>query len=473
MGEELEKSSFCDDDFARFVRRMRAETDLVQTWERDGKFSGAPTSAGFELEAWLVDKNARPAAQNRDFLEAVDHEMVVPELSAFNVEFNGAPQELTGFGLSRMQTELEDLWRHAVGAADKIGLRLAMIGILPTVKDSDLCIANMSESNRFKALNEQVFRMRKGRPINLKIKGEDTLDSEHFDVMLEAAATSFQIHLKIPVGKKAVNYYNASKLATPALVAVAANSPFLFGHDLWAETRIPLFEQAVSVGDWDYAERVTFGVRYLEEQLSEVFVANRQRYPVLLPQVRDTPVEDLCHLRLQNGTIWRWNRPLIGWDDDGAPHYRIEQRVVPAGPTVLDAMANAAFYYGLVTYLAEHEKPPEERAQFFTTRDNFYECAKYGLDARVRWAHIDDRPINGLIVDTFLPMAEEGLQQRGVDALDIKRYLGIIEARCMSMQNGAMWQRSFVRKYQVGMEDMLEAYVLRQETALPVHEWPL
>lgn len=472
MGEELERSSFDDDDFREFVARMRSETDLLQQWERDGRFSRGPASSGFELEAWLVDKDARPAAQNKAFLNAVDHSMVVPELSSFNVEFNGNPEQLTGQGLSRLQTDLEDLWRHAVGAADGIGLRLAMIGILPTVKDTDLCIENMSDGNRYKALNEQVFRLRKGRPIRLEIEGEDKLDSEHMDVMLEAAATSFQIHLKVSAGRGA-DYYNASKLASAPLVAASANSPYLFGKNLWAETRIPLFEQAVSVGDWDYAERVTFGVRYIEDFLSEVFVANRQRYPVLLPQVKDTPAEKLAHLRLQNGTIWRWNRPLVGWDDDGSPHYRIEQRVVPAGPTVLDSMANAAFFYGLVTYLAEHETPPHERAQFFTTRDNFYDCAKNGLDAKIRWDHIDNRRVDHLILDVFLPMAEEGLKQHAVDPLDIQRYLGVIEQRCKTGQNGANWQRSFVKKHGIGMPEMLEAYMLRQETAIPVHEWPL
>lgn len=472
MGEELQTSTFDDDDFQEFVSRMRAETDLLEKWEHEATISGDPTSAGFELEAWLVDQNSRPAARNIDFLAAVNHELVVPELSCFNVELNGDPQELTGLGLSRLQTELEDLWRHAQRAADSIDVRLAMIGILPTVESDDLCVANMSDGNRYKALNEQVFRMRKGRPITLNIEGADRLNSQHMDVMLEAGATSFQIHLKVPEGKGA-DYYNASKIVSAPLVAVSANSPYLFGKNLWAETRIPLFEQAVSVGDWDYAERVTFGVRYIEDHLSEVFVANRRRYPVLLPQIKDTPAEKLSHLRLQNGTIWRWNRPLVGWDDDGTPHYRIEQRVVPAGPTVLDSMANAAFYYGLVTYLAENETRPHERAQFFTTRDNFYDCAKHGLDARIRWDHVDDQRVDKLILDVFLPMAEEGLKQHDVDPRDIQRYLGVIEARSKNGQNGANWQRNFVKKHKVGMAEMLEAYILRQETALPVHEWPL
>jgi len=193
------------------------------------------------------------------------------------------------------------------------------------------------------------------------------------------------------------------------LVALAANSPALFGHDLWAETRVPLFEQAVSVGDWDYAERVTFGVRFLERHLSEVFLANRQRYPVLLPMLSDQPVEQLAHLRLHNGTIWRWIRPIVGWNADGTPHLRLEQRVVPAGPTIIDSIANAAFFYGLVAALATASTPPDGRCQFFTARDNFYTAARFGLDARLRWDHRNDQPVAMLILDHFLPMADEGL----------------------------------------------------------------
>ena len=446
MGEELERSSFGDADFDEFVRRMRAETDLLLEWEQDGRFIDGPISTGFELEAWLVDANARPAALNQQFLSKLNHPMAVPELSCFNVEFNGNPQGLCGDGLSKLQSELESVWQQATVTAGDMGLKLAMVGILPTVESGDLCLANMSDGNRYRALNEQVFRLRKGKPIRLDIEGEDTLRSTHMDLMLEAATTSFQIHIKVPADKGA-HYYNASKLLSAPLVAVSANSPYLFGQNLWAETRIPLFEQAVSVGDWDYAERVTFGVRFIEESLSEVFVANRQRYPVLLPQVKETPPETMSHLKLQNGTIWRWNRPLIGQNDDGSPHYRIEQRAVPAGPTLVDAMANAAFFYGLITYLAEHEIPPHKRTQFFTVRDNFYECAKYGLDARIRWGHVDDQPVKELILNEFLPMAEEALRRYDVDSGDIVTYLGIIEGRCMTGQNGAAWQRNYVKKH--------------------------
>ncbi|MCJ9429033.1 hypothetical protein [Kordiimonas marina] len=472
MGKELNRSTFSDEDFGMFVERLLEETDLVEAWEREGALSGAPITAGFEVEAWLVDAGMHPAPRNQEFLEKMDNPLIVPELSAFNIEFNGDPAELTGKGLSDIHAKLDALWQDACLTARGMGLDIAMIGILPTVADEDLCPANMSKSRRYKALNEQVFRLRKGKPIKLDIEGRDRLESVHMDVMLEAAATSFQIHLKVPDGQGAT-YYNASKLASAPLIAAGANSPFLFGKDLWDETRIPLFEQAVSVGDWDYAERVTFGVRYLEKYLSEVFVANRQRYPVLLPQISDRPTTKLDHLRLQNGTIWRWNRPLVGWDDDGKPHFRLEQRVLPAGPTIADSMANAAFYYGLVKSFADHETPPHRRAQFFTTRDNFYMAAKHGLRAQIRWEHTDGRPIDRVILDEFLPLAEEGLKAYGVDGGDIKTYLGIIEARVKTGQNGAAWQRAYVAKHQASMADLLAAYLERQATGTPVHEWDL
>jgi len=472
MGQELKRTDFHDEDYAVFTDRLKKETALLESWEQSDKLSHAPVSAGFELEAWLTDTALRPSPKNTDFMEAVDDPMIVPELSRFNVEFNGEPETLTGAGISRMHLALTELWQHAFDCAESMDMKLAMIGILPTVKDSDLCIANMSATKRFKALNEQVLRLRKGKPIKLDIQGEDRLQSEHMDVMLEAAATSFQIHIKVPRGQGG-DYYNASKIASAPLVAVAANSPYLFGKNLWAETRIPLFEQAVSVGDWDYAERVTFGVRFIEKGLSEVFAANRQRYPVLLPQNTDRPIEKLDHLRLQNGTIWRWNRPLVGWDKDGTPHLRLEQRVVPAGPTIIDSMANAAFYYGLVTALANHSLRPHKRAQFFTTRDNFYAAAQYGLDAEIRWNHEDSQPMDQLILDEFLPMAEEGLNQLQIDEADIWRYLDIISGRARNKQNGATWQRRYVAKHGASMQEMLDAYIILQQTEIPVHEWPL
>jgi len=472
MGKELETTCFCELDFKQFNERLTAETNFVQKLERQGNISENGLTAGFELEAWLVDSSMQPAPENQDFLQQLNNPLVVPELSSFNVEINGDPQPLTNDGLSRLHEDLLQLWQLAKKQAEKMDLQLAIIGILPTVKDQDLCVGNMSSTKRYKAINEQIMKLRKGKPLRLDIEGRETLSTEHQDVMLEAGATSFQIHLKIPASK-AVDYYNASKLTSAPLLAIAANSPYLFGKDLWAETRIPLFEQAVSVGHWDYEERVTFGVRYLERELSEVFVANRQRYPILIPQVSNRGVEKLDHLRLQNGSIWRWNRALIGWNNDGEIHYRIEQRVVPAGPTIIDSIANSAFYYGLVHYLANHEIKPHERAQFFTCRDNFYQAAKFGLTAKIRWDHKNEQLISDVISDIFLPMAKAGLHAMGINPNDIDRYLGIISARAKNGQNGCQWQRAYVAKHRPTMAELLSAYLKNQNTEIPVHEWTI
>ncbi len=470
MGQEIDQTSFSDEDYEKFTRCLKEETALVEKWESNGTLSSSPATAGFELEAWLVGADMRPAARNKQLIDAAQSDMIVPELSAFNIEFNGDPELLQGKAISKLHDNLLIQWRHAFATAESMDLKLAMIGILPTVEGEDLCLENMSDAKRYAAINEQVFKMRQGKPINLNIEGVEKLHSHHDDVMLEAATTSFQIHLKIPKSRGA-EYYNASKLASIPLVAVSANSPFLFGRNLWAETRIPLFERAVSVGDWDYAERVTFGVRFIEDGLYEVFLANRQRYPVLLPQVSGRAPDKLDHLRLQNGTIWRWNRPLVGWDDDGTPHLRLEQRVVPAGPTIADSMANSAFYYGLVTYLANCETPSDKQMQFFTARDNFYKAAQFGLDARVRWDHVDDRALDELLLDKFLPMAEEGLQSLAIDNDDIGHYLAIIEKRTRSRQNGAEWQRQFVARHKADMATLLKEYLGWQQSEQPVHEW--
>ncbi|MCB1799993.1 MAG: glutamate--cysteine ligase, partial [Gammaproteobacteria bacterium] len=195
---------------------------------------------------------------------------------------------------------------------------------------------------------------------------------------------------------------NASKIASGPLVAVSANSPFLFGKDLWAETRIPLFEQAVSVNEWDYSERVTFGVSYLVQSLEECFLSNIQRYPVLLPRLSDDPAARLNHVRLHNGTIWRWNRPLIGYEADGRPHLRIENRVVPAGPTMIDNVANAALYYGVTAALAHQKEPPELDILFSQARDNFYAAARLGLDADFEWFEGRKRKVRDLILEEIL-----------------------------------------------------------------------
>jgi gamma-glutamyl:cysteine ligase YbdK (ATP-grasp superfamily) len=335
----------------------------------------------------------------------------------------------------------------------------------------------MSDLKRYRALNEQVLRMREGEPLELDIHGRQHLSTTHRSVMLEAATTSFQLHLKIHP-RDAVHAYNAGIILSAPMVAATANSPYLFGHDLWDETRIPLFEQSVAVGGMADAShgplrRVTFGSGYARESIMECFVENEQHYPVMLPMQFHDGLEQMSHLRLHNGTIWRWNRPLIGFDYDGIPHLRIEHRVVPGGPTIVDAIANAALFFGLMQVLIDAGEPAEPHIPFATARDNFYAAARYGLDARITWYDGEKGTLRSLLLQQLLPQARSGLESLEIDRNDIERYLGVIEARLQSGQTGAAWQRAWVARHGNDMAAMTAAYLARQDAGRPVHAWDL
>jgi gamma-glutamyl:cysteine ligase YbdK (ATP-grasp superfamily) len=472
MGQEIELARFGRAEFAAFEEHLRQETELLQRWFEEGAFSNRTGRGGFELEAWLVDRDGYPAGINQTYLQRLDNPLVVAELATFNVELNSTPLKLQGDALSRMAQELEATWVNCNRVAEELGARLAMVGILPTVSERQLNLAHMSPLRRYRALNEQILRLRAGCPIELDIRGVDRLRLRHRDVMLESAATSFQIHLKVGAAESA-RVYNVSKMISAPMVATCANSPYLFGHQLWEETRIPLFEQAVSVGVSDLTKRVSFGIRYAQGSLVECFQANLARYPVLLPQVMEEPAERLAHLRLHNGTIWRWNRPLIGFDRDGTPHLRVEHRVVPAGPTVTDSIANAALYFGLVRALVDWPEPPETRLPFEQARSNFYAAAREGLAARVLWLDRRRVGLEELLLGELLPMARRGLARLGVEPDEIAVWLGVIEARVRTGRTGAAWQRAFVNAYGADMQTLTQAYLEHQGRGAPVHEWPV
>jgi len=475
MGQEIQTTEFSEHDFAEFRSALVSETRLLGHWFDDNNFSLGSGVAGFELEAWLIDSSGQPAPVNTEFLSHLDSEWVTPELSLFNVELNVRPVELRGDVFSHLHDDLQRNWLHCSSIAEQMGIDLVMTGILPSVQESQLVLANMSRMKRYRALNEQVFRHRQGQPLRLDIVGREHLRTTHYDVMLEAATTSFQIHLQVN-NDNAARYYNASIIASAPVLAVAVNSPYLFGHDLWDETRIPLFEQSVAMGGFSGAalgplKRVGFGSGYIRQSLFECFTENLEHFPILLPMVSPQPDQAMQHLRLHNGTVWRWNRPLLGMDKHGRPHLRIEHRSIPAGPTVIDAIANAAFFYGLVRQLAISEPFPETRLPFSAARDNFYAVARYGLDARLLWYEEQRISVRQLLLESLIPAAEQGLAAMNIDMDDIKTYLGIIRERVISGQTGAAWQRAWVRDNGADMHGLTLAYAERQHQGQPVHEW--
>jgi hypothetical protein len=474
MGQEIGKTRFTGRDFSRFQERLRAETELLVTTIRDGGCSHAGPVAGVEIEIWLVDAFMNPAPVNAAYLKALNDPLATPELAKFNVEFNTDPLPLRGDALSRLHAALDALWTHGREVARRCDIDLLMIGILPTLDESMLTVANMSGLKRYYALNAQVLKQW-GRPICLDIAGRQHHRSCHSDVMLESAATSFQLHIQTPL-PMARAVYNASVIVSAPLVAVCGNSPYLFGMDLWDETRIPLFEQSIAIGGYDGAahgpiRRVGFGSGYVRKDIAECFEENLAHFPVLLPILFDTPPEKFAHLRLHNGTIWRWNRPLVGFDGDGTPHIRIEHRVIPAGPSLVDSVANAAFYYGLAEWLRTDATQPA--LAFAEAKDNFYQSARYGLEAQVLWLDRKRHRIQALVCDSLLTGAEEGLRRLGIEDRHIRRYLGIIAARARTGRTGADWQRRYMRRPGARLDTMTAAYHRHQQQGNPVHEWEI
>ncbi len=474
MGEEIATSHFSKENFLEYKARLTRETDLLESWFVQRRFRDGKPIGGFEVEAWLVDHRGVPAPVNEVFLNRLNNPLVVPELSLFNVEINTPAAGLQGDALSNMHADLSRTWEHCNKVAQTLDAELLMIGILPTARDRDMTVAHMSSKERYRALNEQILRLRRGKPIMLDIQGRDHLHTTHRDVMLEAATTSFQIHLQLSQ-ERSVRFYNAAMILAAPMVAVAANSPYLFGQDLWDETRIPLFEQSVAVSPTTASRknRVTFGTGYARESLLECFQENLESYAVLLPTLKDDPPSMLCHLRLHNGTIWRWNRPLVGFDEDGTPHLRMEHRVVAAGPSLIDTIANAAFFFGQVNSLATSPTAPESILSFKQARANFYAAAKDGLRASIRWLDGKQVPIRRLLLEELVPVAHRGLAALALSETDIGRYLGVIEARLNSGQNGAAWQRAYVEKHGKDMKKLTRAYREHQRSGAPVHEWTI
>ncbi|VAX01284.1 hypothetical protein MNBD_GAMMA22-3114 [hydrothermal vent metagenome] len=476
MGDEIDTSEFSESDVSRFRQRLTAETEYLSEMFTSEDFSSGGKS-GIEIETCLVDDTYNPLCINDKFLKRLNDPLASAELAQFNVEINSSPRDLTGHFLNSTYVELTTMWRNFHEVAKEFDAKVLMIGILPTLDKNSLNLANLSKLERYRALNRETIRLRKGKPLKLDINGVEHLSIIHRNVMLEAAATSFQIHLMLDP-KKAHLYYNAALKLSSAMLALTANSPFLFGKNIWSETRIPLFEQAVALGGFEGAtfgpiRRVSFGSRFIQHSLMELFSSNLDHYPILLPVNYDSKISELKHLRLHNGTIWRWNRPIVGFDELGQAHLRLEHRVIAAGPTIVDTIANMAFYHGAIVGLAELSSNDYDELDFGHARDNFYKAAQFGLDATITTVNGTLCNIKTVLRDTLLPIAKLGLEKCNVAESDISEYLGVIEQRLANSTNGSQWQRSYQEKHQCDMHKLTKAYYERQQTGEPVHSWTI
>jgi len=472
MGEEVEHQHFHKRDFEQFSANLHAETIHLHKLFQSQQLSKHQAIAGFELEASLINADGLPDPRNELLLQSCMDADVSAELALFNLEINTNPQAFSRQALNQIHEQLKQRWSVCNTQALKHNMRLLLTGILPTLTSNHLNLENMSPLKRYLALNEQILRLRHGKPLHIDIDGKQHLISEHGNVMIEAATTSFQMHWQV-APETAHRYYNAMLIAAAPLVAVSANSPLLFGKQLWQETRIPLFEQSLAVHNQEPGNRlprVTFGSGYCQVSLLECFDENIKQYNVILPAHSDSEPEEFQHLRLHNGTIWRWVRPIVGFDNDGTPHLRLEQRTTAAGPTLMDSVANAALLFGLSYVLAENKNPPEHQLTFEQTRNNFYACARHGLQASVHWIDGKQHPVKDLFSQQLLPMAKEGLTSLTIT--DYQPFLNIIAERVASGRNGAWWQIAHLKKHK-DLAQLTNDYYAHQISDQPVHMWSI
>lgn len=478
MGYNVDyQNIFNTQNFNEFKHNLIKETVKVTEWFRTEQFSTQDGISGFEVEAWLVDHYGKPLPINEIFIKRLNNPMVVSELGLFNIEINMPYLPLYGNVFKKINKELEQLLQSCQKIAKELDAKVILIGILPSVTIEDLSLTNMSLPGRFRSINEQVLLRRNGKPIRLYIKGHsELLKLLHPSIMLEAANTSLQTHLQVTT-KNAAALFNASLIISAPMVAIAANAPILFGKRLWQETRIPLFEQCIPLygGDcfnnYKY-KRVSFGNNYVNHSILELFIENLVYYPPLLP-IKIEPQHDfmLPHLCLHNGTIWRWNRPLIGFNkNDNIPHLRIEHRVMSSGPSIPDIVANAALYYGLVYGLAKIQNQFGRIASFTQCKNNFYAAAKYGLEAEIIW-YGNKVIIKNLLLEQLIPLAKRQLLELSIDFDDIQTYMEIVTNRTRSGNTGAIWQLNFFNNCGYDIQSMMLEYISNQKSGKPVHEW--
>ena len=473
-----------------FVRALLEDIHALERMLAEERFETGVRRIGAEQEMFLVDRSLRPRAAVLEVLERLAGAPFTTELAQFNLETNMPPLVFEGDCLSRMEQSLEGLTQTARKAAAAEQTQVLLCGILPTLERSHLGLEWMTPIPRYHQLNRLMTELR-GGAFKTSIKGLDELQITHDNVMLEACNTSFQLHFQV-APREFAKLYNLAQAVTAPVLAAACNSPLLLGHRLWHETRVALFQQSVDTRSETHIQRgmrtrVSFGDRWVKSSIMEIFRDDVARFRSLIAiPLGESPmamldrgeVPPLSALRLHNGTIYRWNRPCYGISE-GRAHLRIESRALPAGPSIRDQVANAAFYFGLLSALSDEVEDVTRAMTFDDAKNNFFSAARYGLNARLSWFGGRARGADGLIQDELLDKAEAGLRSRGLLAHDIDLYLGVIRARVESGRTGAQWMLDSLAsmegrgKPSERMRALAREMLLQQEQGRPVHEWPL
>ena len=494
MGEQNVSLAKNKAQLQSFVKNLLKDIQALELMLKDEVFENNIRRIGAEQEMCLVNtKNHKPAPICMDVIEAMgsNNEWLETELAKFNLETNLTPRVFENSCLNDMEKEIRDYLGQIDETLEGFDAKIALTGILPTIQKFNLELESLTPKKRYRALMDSIIDQLEGNTFELKLEGIDELKIRHKSPMIEAANTSFQVHLQVNQYEFVKMYNIAQAIAGPVL-AIAANSPLVFGRRLWHESRIALFQQALDTRITrnhlrEKSPRVQFGKDWLKDSILELYQEDISRFRVLmtaeeeqdsLATYKNGEIPKLKALQVHNSTVYRWNRACYGISGNGQPHLRIECRILPAGPTPQDEVANAAFWLGLMVGLSDQIEDIRDHLSFADVNDNFKKAAKFGIDTKFNW--MDDRKISApqLILEELIPIARKGLEKQGVNADDINKYLGIIEQRAEKHMTGARWiLRSFTNlKKGYSREEasvILTSHILRnQNSGMPIHEWP-
>jgi len=490
VGEQNVKQNTDENERQVFMKNLLIEVQALQNMLDRGMIESGKRRIGAEQEMFIIKHSGKPALRALDLLEEINDERFTHEIGLFNLEANLGVQELDPHCLRRMEAEAEEIYALARSKAANLDCDIALVGILPTLGRDNLTLDAMVPTVRYKALNDALRALR-GKDFEFTINGIDQLTVKHDNVMMEACNTSFQVHLQTEPSQF-TRIYNICQLITAPLMAVAVNSPILLGHRLWHESRIAVFEHSIDARSDTHQRRglkprVHFGDHWVDESVVEIFKEDIARFRVILTTECEEDVLGMVErgeaprlnaLRLHNGTVYRWNRPCYGVHK-GVAHLRIENRVIPSGPTVLDEIANAAFFYGMVAGMAAQDGDIRDRIAFDQVKSNFLAASREGLRAQLHW--FDDQYLTAqtLILDQMLPLARQGLAQMSIDPADIDRYLNVIQERVECRRTGARWLLDSAQNMnQQGTLDqrmrcLVTSMVQQQSSGEPVSRWEL
>jgi len=493
MGEQRVSKVNDQRSMQRFVKALLKDVQALEYMLENKWFEEGITRIGAEQEMVMVNKQYKPALIAMEALEKMkDYPWVETELAKFNLETNLTPRELTGNCLSAMHKENADNLDKIQEVLDEMDASIVLTGILPTLRKFDLELENLTPKKRYKALMEAINEQLIGTAFELRLFGIDELLIKHESPLLEACNTSFQVHLQVEPDEFVKMYNIAQAIAAP-IMAISSNSPLVFGRRLWHESRIALFQQSLDTRTThdhlrERSPRVSFGKDWLKESIMEIYKEDISRFRVLissdvkedsLEMIKNGEVPKLRALQVHNSTVYRWNRPCYGISDNGKPHLRIENRVLPSGPTVLDEVANASFWLGAMVGMSMEVDDIREKMAFVDARDNFGKAAQFGIDSKFTWWNDEKVSCKDLILNTLLPIARKGLIARNVDKKDIDLYMGIIEERTQSHMTGARWiLRSYSDMIEKTTRDealsVLTASIIKnQKSNIPVHKWEM